>query len=322
MPETPKSPERSQYETLEAWLQTELRPQYESRIEFLNQNGLLEPFSESDSIGIVGADGRKYKLPKLREVEAEIRANPELWEKKLSQGLTELELTPFALPLKLLAQRASEAILRHYDPDPNKTKLFATKKNPNDPNEKLVPLELDANQPLFLWDKLTNADTDGSLVYYPTSFDPNNHGGKTKAEVIANTQVFPGWILSFQEANPNIPAEGQGKTKNGRKQLEANQTPNEYLKTIQANPQYQNEQGQIPEQWLSQFLKHLEKTNQVVDDWQGNSKASYLVGSYVPTSGVVPVAYWNRGYRQAYLGGFGPRLRYGNFGVRVLTRVN
>ncbi|MFH0927954.1 MAG: hypothetical protein V1821_00600, partial [bacterium] len=80
--------------------------------------------------------------------------------------------------------------------------------------------------------------------------------------------------------------------------------------------------GQIPEQWLSQFLKHLEKTNQVVDDWQGNSKASYLVGSYVPTSDDVPDAGWDRVDRQACLGRSDPRVRDVYFGVRVLTRVN
>ena len=123
---------------------------------------------------------------------------------------------------------------------------------------------------------------------------------------------------------PDIPRENKGKTIGGRKQFEANDTPNNYLKTLRDskkdNP-YQGEEGMTPEDQLMYAITHLEETDQVIDDYQGNGSISYQVGAYFPASGDVPSAYWDRGDRQAHLGGTDPDSRYGNCGVRSAVRI-
>ncbi|MDD2758611.1 MAG: hypothetical protein PHD72_04600, partial [Patescibacteria group bacterium] len=65
------------------------------------------------------------------------------------------------------------------------------------------------------------------------------------------------------------------------------------------------------EDWLTQFLTHLETTNQVIDDYDGKGSTCFLAGTYNPASGLLGFACWNRGGRQAYLNGDDP----GNRGV-------
>jgi hypothetical protein len=109
--------------------------------------------------------------------------------------------------------------------------------------------------------------------------------------------------------------------KKGRKQLEANQKPTDYLKTLQTDPNYANESGITPEDWTIYFLTHLEKTNQVIDDWQGNGKISWNLGGYFPESSDVPSACWYRGGRRAYAGGDDPGDFGSNSGARARVRI-
>jgi hypothetical protein len=127
---------------------------------------------------------------------------------------------------------------------------------------------------------------------------------------------FPGWRIILTEKNINIPAEGEGKIINGRKQLEANKPPKEYLEIMQTDSAYQSETGLTPEDWQIKLLTHLEKTNQVIDDWRGQGKISFQTGAYFPASGDVPVAYWDRDDRRAYLSAYNPDYSYSYVGVR------
>src|SRR6185503_866684 len=159
-------------------------------------------------------------------------------------------LTPIAMSLDALRERYKARILEHYTdmqdpndptkriPDPARTRLFATKENQTDPD---VPLELDTNDPLYTWEAYENADVTGELVYFPTAFDQTNHGGKTKAQLLAENKQ--GWDIILLEDMPNLPAKRAGKTKGGRKQLEAGASSNEYLEAIKTQAMYQHESG-------------------------------------------------------------------------------
>ncbi|MFH1170212.1 MAG: hypothetical protein V1704_01490 [Candidatus Vogelbacteria bacterium] len=199
-------------------------------------------------------------------------------------------------------------ILDHH----RKGKLLATKKNPNEPDQSL---ELDENQPLWVWDEYSKADIEGKLVYHPLVFDKNNHSGKTKAEILAENENA-GWSLLLIEDNPNIPRAGQGETVGGRKRMEAGRTPAECL--VDLDPA---KSGLTPEDWLAQAITYLEETNQVIDDYDGNGSTNYNLGGWFPASGSVSYAYWDRG-RQASLGGGGPGYRVGRYGVRSGVRVD
>jgi len=275
--ETPES-------SLDRWLKETLPRSYREQAQTLNRTGLLEILPETGEMGVLGIDGKEYPIPTPETIEAEIKKNQEKYETKINQGFTQILLVPFASPLDRLIDTLGQRILSHH----REGKLLATKINPNEPDTKL---EVDTNQPVWVWDTWRNSDVSGQCAYYPQSFDPSHHQGRTKQEIL-NTQTqnqspFPGWRVLLVEPNMNIPREGKGKTIGGRPQLEANKTPAEYLKLLQTHPQYAQEQGTTLEDWLTLFITHLEKTNEVIDDYQGRGSIAYLMGSFNPASGIL-----------------------------------
>jgi hypothetical protein len=123
---------------LERWLSSELPKQYEIKAKILNKNGLLDILPKASEKGLVSIDGQECPFPELKAIEAAIRINPELFNKKMEQGFTELEITPFGLPIETLAKTVEKAIVRYH----KEGKLFSARKNPNDSTEKQIPLEL------------------------------------------------------------------------------------------------------------------------------------------------------------------------------------
>jgi hypothetical protein len=93
------------------------------------------------------------------------------------------------------------------------------------------------------------------------------------------------------------------------------------LKKIQTEKEYRNEEGQTPEDWLTTFLTHLEKHNQVIDDYQGSSSIAYNLGAWLPSYVDVPVAYWYRDSWQARLDRCDPRGHSDYLGARARVRV-
>jgi hypothetical protein len=295
-------------------LGSSLREQYERQTEILKKAGILQEL-ESGETGIKGIDGKEYALPSQQEVAEMMEANRELVERKQEQGFTRLLLVPFGMKLDDLTEKYRQAILKHHA----ERKLFATKKNPDD---SLEPLELDEKQPLWKWDGYNDADVKGNLVYQVKKFS-RDHGGKTKQEILAEEG---GWQVLLIEDMPNIPRAGKGEEIGGRKQLEANSTPEEYLKALKSaeaekKDPYHGESGMMPEGQLAYAILHLEETDQVIDDWKGNGSVSYQAGAYFPSSGAVPYACWDRGDRRAYLGGYYPDDRDDGCGVRPAVRI-
>ncbi len=319
----------------------ELQRQYESQKEILIKVGLLETLSTGE-LGIKAIDSQEYPYPTLEQIQQEMKKNKDLLKTKSGQGFTQLLIVPFGLKLSILIDKYRQVILNHYvdmpdpnDPakrisDPDKTKLFTAKANPHNPKEQLVPLELDTNQPLWVWEEYQDADTNGALLYHPESLPTAQEEpdvdrrkqlsqGKTKQQLLQQTKQ--GFSLLLLEDLPNIPRDRKGKTVKNRKQLEANQTSQEYLNTLKTNPIYSQEQGLTPEDQLVYALLHLEQTDQVIDDYQGHGSVSYQLGAYFPISAYVPYGFWDRGDRQAVLGGGGPRIRDVGIGARAAVRV-
>ena len=315
-----KQPEnkREQTPVLEQWLEQELKTQYETQAKALNQAGILEILPNKEEIGGLGIDGKEYPIPTQEAIEQLIRQSPEKYQAKIEQGFSQILMVPLAMPLDRQIEILKQNILKHHQ----EGKLLATKEKPTDPDEKL---DLDANQPVRVWDEWRGSDVSGQTVYFPKSFDQNNHQGKTKQELLdkqSQTQSpLAGWQVLLLENNPNIPAEGKGQTIGGRRQLEANKTPSEYLKLFQKDPQYAHEQGLTNEAWIIQFITHLEQTNEVIDDWQGKGKICYLAGSFNPSSASRAVGCWYRDFRRAYLYGGDPGNRADRYGLRSAVGV-
>lgn len=282
-----------------------LHDQWEDQVKTLNETGVLKILPEAKDIGVIGIDGKEYPIPKYDEILSKITPETmEFLEKKTEQGFSNLLLVPMAISLDTLIDRYKRELLKHAE----EGKLFSTDKT----------LELNSEDPLYVWEEYKKANIEKRLVYYPQRFNKENHQGKTKQEIIDQGDA---WEIRFVEEIVDIPAQGQGQTLAGRKQLETNQTPNEYLKMILEDPQYQKEQGLTPESWLTYAISRLHQANQQIDDYQGKGKLCYLLGSYLPAGSGVPCGCFRRGDRRADLCGCGPDDHYLDSGFRSSVKI-
>jgi hypothetical protein len=287
-----------------------IKEQYESQHTVLQHTGILELLSSGQE-GIKGIDGQEYPFPSYEDIQERITTKETVLEKKAEQGFTKLLIVPFGMSLDTLSDKYKDTIIKHH----NAGNLLATKADPSDPDE---PLKLDEDTPLWIREEYKDADTNGTLVYHPEAFDRNSHQGKTKQQII---EEHGAWTVLLLEDLPNIPREGQGETKGGRAQLEANRTPREYLEHLQHEEAYRHEQGLTPEDHIMYAITYLFKTNQVIDDFQGKGSISYNMGGYFPTAGNVPLACWSRGHRRAGMGRNDPAYRVDHLGARSAVGV-
>ncbi len=301
-PEQPKLSEPQ--EKLEKMF--ELKKQYQEQVKALLETQVIEILPESSDkagkgvLGMYDINNNECPIPSYEDILKRMEKNAEFLAKKREQGFTELLLVPIGTPLSFLIDRIRDLIVKKH----KQGKLLGTDGK---------KLELNENEPVCVNDIYKDADKTGDLVYYPQKFDKEDHGGKTKEELIAETG---GWQIELIEDMPDLPAEGKGKTFAGRKQIEANQSPEEYLETQQTNKQYEGEQFTTPESQLSYFMQYLQKHNQVIDDWQGQGKTCWNAGAYFKGSGLVPDGDWNRSAKQFYLHRNRPDARGGNDAAR------
>jgi hypothetical protein len=262
--------------------------EYARCITALNRTGILTLLPGSESIGVMGTDGKEYPLPTREQVTELFDYNRELVGRKVPQGFDRLELTPMAMPIPLLIDRITAAILNHAA----EGKIYQTRRSPPDP---LVPVRVNAKKTVWIWDTLQQAlDTD-KLVYFPQEYS-DSHRGQTKSEVVNNGRICAvfGWSVGLVESIPIMPGQGRGKTLGGRRQLETGSSPRDYLQTLQTQAYY-GETGKTLEDFITNFLTHLETTNEVSNDVQDNN-ALWCLGQYqkVRYAELVPTGRWFR----------------------------
>ncbi|KKU30477.1 MAG: hypothetical protein UX45_C0043G0001 [Candidatus Uhrbacteria bacterium GW2011_GWF2_46_218] len=298
-----------------------LKEQYDSQVELLEQVGILKEGA------ILGIDGNTYPIPTLEQIAIRLfERRSELFTKH-DQGFTKLLLVPFGMSLDTLRETLKQFLLKY------------KRNNPS--------FDLNTDDPRCTWSGYQGADIGDfpNLVYEPQSFDPKDHQGKTKMEILkeqvkgrwtpASAEVaggsgtrFPGWTVHlFQPSNPDnqdtetpkgfasIPREGQGiyqGDENPRPPLEAGKSPNEYLSLLR---EVQNDSNS-PYFHIA-FMIHLTETGEPMDNWQnGTESISYLTGAFFQSSILVPYAYWGRVSRRVNFDRNGPRDRGGDIGVR------
>ena len=286
-----------------------LEEQYKSQRDILERTGVIGELSDGE-LGIKAIDNEEYTFPAYREIAERMKENRETIQTKIEQGFTQLLIVPFGMNLGDLIERYEQIIIEHH----RDGKLLATKKDPSDPDE---PLELNESEPVWAWSEYKDADVNGDLVYHPKKFS-KEHRGRTKEDILKEQG---GFTILLLEDLPNIPREGEGKTIEDRPQFETNKTANQYLEELQDNPAYISEVGMTPEDWITYAITHLEQTDQVVDDYQGNGSASLQLGACFSASGRVPSAYWVRDSQRAVLGGDGPENSDFARGIRGAVRV-
>jgi hypothetical protein len=262
--------------------------EYARCVTALNRTGILTLLPESESIGVIGIDGKEYPIPTQEQVVELFNHTSELVSRKVPQGFDRLELTPMAMPTPLLIDRMKAAILKHAA----EGKIFQTRRSPSDP---LLPVHVNTEKTVWIWDTLRQALDTGELLYFPQEYS-GNHRGQTKSEAVNNGRIcaVPGWSVGLVESLPIMPGQGEGKTSGGRRQLEIGSSPREYLQTLQTEA-YFGETGKTLEDFITKFLTHLGTTNEVSNDVQDNN-ALWCLGQYlkVTYAELVPTGRWFR----------------------------
>ena len=284
-----------------------LKEQYKTQVKALYEVGVLELMADGKNVGYVDYKGQEKPLPSYDEIIARMESQYELLEKKFKQGFTQLNLTAQLIPLSFLTDRVRDEILK-------------AKKERRLKSTSGEELELYEKQPLYINDEYKDVDTNGSLVYFPTQYTEKDHGGLTKEELEGDERLLNGFLISLTEDQPDLPSQGKGKTVEGRKQLEANMTPEQYLKLLQTDPQYFKESGQTPEQWLTYFMTNL-KQGRVVDDYQGKGKVNWNLAGFFKGSGLVSLSDWYRYNQEARLYGDHQSERHDYYGFRSSVNI-
>lgn len=286
----------------------DLQRQYFEQQAVLAKYGILNRLRGGE-IGIWGMDGQPYPFPSYERITAALAERQELIEIKVEQGFTKLLVVPFGASLDYLRAAYGRALVHH------QRQVGLTDSNGQ-------PLEVNESEPVCVWVNFNNADVARKIVYYPYQFNSQQHGGLTKKDILLSAnQKIVGWEVLLVEDMPDIPAEGAGATVGGRPQLEAGNSPSQYLDILRREGIYEGETTITPETWLTYALSHLDQTSQVVDDPLGNGKISYLTGAYFHGSDRVPDAYWDRGVRQASLLTSVPESADQRCGVRSAVRI-
>src|SRR3989338_10131425 len=251
--------------------------QFYRALEVYEQRGLFAGGKKEKNSLMSGKEVRDG-APGIGDVLASLIKHPELLA-KVEQGFTKVHPVPFGLSPSAFKEPMGSAI-RQYHSEGKLRSSDGTK------------LKLYASQPVWMWDAYEGADANGSLVYSPERFDPKKHRGETKKEILEASQ-FPGWQVLLIENLKDIPRQDKGQTIGGRKQIEANHTPHEYLE-LSHTEGHAKEQGLTPEAWQSLFLTRLEETDgEVLDDSQFGS-ACYCIDADFPSSDLVPYASWSK----------------------------
>lgn len=304
-----------------------LKEQYQKQITMLETAQILETreINGEKIRGVTDIEGDFQPVPTLKEVISRLREKKELLTVKQTQGFGKIRLVPFGMSLDDLIEKYGDVLSDHEEGGT----LFSARKNTNDSNEDRFLLSLNMSNPLNVSDEYRDADRTGNLVYGVTEFDIVNHGGKTKREILKQRKKRnkSGWDIIILEDNVNIPREGQGKTIGGRAQIEANKSPEQYLKLLQTQSLYRGEVGLTPEEALIHAISELVENDEVIDDYRGNGSKAYNIGGYFiqgpsrAVFGLVPLSYFVRGLCQVFLRGGAPAGSDVFLGFRSGVRV-
>ena len=97
---------------LDNWLNIKFKEEYNQQCEILKKLGLLNILPKSGKMGIIGIDGKEYPFPRKETIEQEIKNNREVYEIKLAQGFSQIQLIPFALSIDKLIEVLSRKRIR------------------------------------------------------------------------------------------------------------------------------------------------------------------------------------------------------------------
>jgi len=336
---------------LDRWTTEQLPQQYQENALILERTGLLDKYQVEDEklkplgikmskMGVINfamdevPDNNGYEPSSAKATarrveyfpfptEAQIRAElmgskKELYETKMKQGFTRIQITPI-IPLKKQIKALEQVALKHKD------KLFIAKK---DKDEETITQELDQNQPVWIWGEgygaNHDADLTGDLIYYPQQFNKENHQGLTKKELLQQSlnTPFPGYIIELKQADPKISRKGTSQPIHNRAQFETNKSSEDSLEDLKTKEEYQGENFTTIDSEIVSAIINLEKNQGILRDWQNqNDAACFVAGTYFKCRGYVAFFGWNRVARRFWLSRFNSDLSDSDGGVCASARL-
>jgi len=291
-----------------------LKEQYEGQKKILEESGILQKLSTGE-LGITDEEGNEYSFPSYEEVRKRVRENKQVLQEKKKYGFTKLLITPFAVPMKDLVDKAGQVIVRASD----EGKLFAPRDEQNGSAGTRELLQLNKEKPFFL----PSFNPKGLFFYEPQLTYDSISGefqetftGKTKEKVVEEGHA---WQLSFIQDSPNL--RSVLNDYEGRKRILTGHTPFDYLKLFQSDPDYANEIGLSYEDWIMYLISHLEETGEVIDDDESGVISINLGTVFRDSEDYVSVSSWYRDFKSAF-SSIGPiNNKLGHFGVRTRVRI-
>lgn len=284
-----------------------LETEYAARINSLQETGILAQLSD-ERVGVRGIDNKEYPLPALEELKELFDKNKDLVAEKTKQGFTRLLLTPLAMPVRDFERHIDTTLRKHE----SEGKLFLDPFTYQGPDER--PGRVHPWAAVIIASDIESPD----LIYFPKGFEEGKtNGGITKEQAVQDTNVcaFPGWSVGLIEDISEVAQEGEAKTIEGRKQLERGEHPEVVLERLQTQP-YRGETGLTPEDFLTEFITHLEETNHVIQD----SGQLFLIGAFIPDEGSIPRASWSEKDDNLHITNGYPRKAF-TYGSQTAVRL-
>ncbi len=218
-----------------------LREQYDSQLNLLRDNNILQKLSDG-SEGIIGIDGEEYSVPKYIEIVSRMKKDSlDFFEKNIDGGFKKLLLIPFGVSINSLVEKYKNLILHSDD-----NGRFMNKLNDR-------PIYIDKTDPVRVKDDLIDSDTTGDLIY---SLSPQNNGSKLELigdgfawQVVLSEDIT--YLKDFSIARPYI-------------YKEKNQSYREFAQKMWTH-KYAGISGQIPETWLIYAMTCLTEGKGIID---------------------------------------------------------
>lgn len=269
--------------------QQQIEQEYDRCLDELVGAGIAVLLPNSNSFGVIGENELEYPMPTKKQVVELFTQNQTLINIKAEQGFKRLQLTPVAMPTLHLVDLLEKAIIKHHKEEI----IYQSRQSETEPQ---IPVRVNKEKQVWIWETLRQAMANDELVYYPKTYSSISHEGMTKSEAIHHPEIcaVPGWSVGLIEDLTIMPTSGQEQVFGERKQLEVGLSPCEYLDLLKGE-HYRGESGLLLEDFITKFLTRLESSSEVSHDVDDHN-ATWCLGQYLRISyaDVVPTGRWIR----------------------------
>ena len=300
--------------------------QYKQQLDTLKAIGLLDSTGSYVHTYTDHAGNHKlvtYTIPTLAEIEQRLESKKDLLEQKSKQGFTRLLIVPNGLPLTTYIEKLKEATI--------KAAKVRQVQVPDLDSDGKPKIDRQGNTVTKTIDQHYIRDTQGKEAIFNISdlVDTNpvyTDRSKWTSHGVPEDQYTRdsnGFTVHMIEEDLDLPRANANITIGNRKRIEANQTPQQYIDLLKANPPpYQGESGMTTQDMLTLYTQTLHAEKKVMDNYSnGISSGSLATASYNSTNQCVSALLCVTLHGRWFLVERPVDRRYLHISVRVSVRV-